>query len=80
MLFWLSAIHSGSGWAIGTGWSIYRDSWHSFFSALARRPGDRLTVVGGCGHVVLPLQAMESVRTGVRDWLNLNPPSDARQQ
>ncbi|GAA1666373.1 hypothetical protein GCM10009765_14830 [Fodinicola feengrottensis] len=52
----------------------------AFFSALARRPGDRLTVVGGCGHVVLPLQAMESVRTGVRDWLNLNPPSDARQQ
>lgn len=42
----------------------------AFFTALARRPGDRLTVLGGCGHVVLPTRSTSIVATGLRSWVS----------
>jgi len=41
----------------------------AFFGALTRRPGDQLTILGGCGHVVLPSQAMDTARAGIRSYL-----------
>jgi fermentation-respiration switch protein FrsA (DUF1100 family) len=41
----------------------------AFFTALARPPRHRLTVLGGSGHVVLPPPAVDQARDTITDWL-----------